>query len=159
MEVSDLSKFEWSKQNAICFDIIVPEELGHKRFEIMQEQMSIYYGYQSKIEERVMSVKVLQRIKGSKISIPESKKRTKAQSNETREGFSMIAETIEKLANYLESKIHFPIVNETNLAGFYDIEIAWYNENPKQIHEELKKIGLEIVDAERKIEVLVIKDK
>jgi len=50
-------------------------------------------------------------------------------------------------------------VNETNLHDQYDLELPWYNENPEQIHEELRKIGLELIDAERKIEVLIIKDR
>ena len=30
---------------------------------------------------------------------------------------------------------------------------------PEQVNEDLKKLGLELIDAERKIEVLVIRDK
>ena len=67
--------------------------------------------------------------------------------------------SIETLASFLESQLNIPVVNESKLTKLYDLELPWYNENPGQIHEELKKIGLEIRDAERKIEVLVIKDK
>lgn len=159
VEVSDLSKFEWSKENAICFDIIVPEALGEQRFDIMKQQLSIYYGYQTFVEERVMPVTVLQRIKGTEILITESKEGTEPYSNDNRNRLSMKGSPIEKLADFLEDHIHKPAVNETHLDGLYDLEIPWYNEKPEQIHEELKKIGLEMIDAERKIEVLVIKDR
>ena len=159
VEVSDLSKFEWNKKNAICFDLIVPEDLGGQRFDIMKQQLEIYFGYQSLVEERVRPVKVLQRIKGIEILITESKAGTVPNSNETRNLLSMKASPIDKLAEFLEHQIHQPVVNETNLAGLYDLEIPWYNESPEKIHEELKKIGLEIIDQERVIKVLVIKDK
>ena len=159
VEVSALSKFEWSKQNAICFELIVPEALGGQRFDIMKQQLSIYFDYQSFVEERVRPVNVIQRIKGTEILIPKSKEGTKSYSNDTRNGISMKGSPIEKLAEFLESKLHKPVVNETNLGGLYDLEIPWYNESPEKIHEELKKIGLEIIDTERVIKVLVIKDK
>lgn len=159
VEVSDQSKFEWSRQNAICFDLIVPEELGEKRFDIMKQQLSIYFGYQSIIEERVRPVKVLQKIKGTKTKITESKNGTESYSSYSGKGLSMKGSSIETLAGFLESQINKPVVNETNLTGLYDLEIPWYNESPEQIHEELKKLGLEIIDTDRKIKVLVIKDK
>jgi uncharacterized protein (TIGR03435 family) len=60
---------------------------------------------------------------------------------------------------FLEDQIHIPVVDETRLKDLYDLHILWYNEKPEQIHEELRKLGLELIDAERKIEVLVITDK
>lgn len=158
LDVSELSKFEWSKQNAICFDLIVPEEIGEKRFDIMKQQLEIFFGCKSLVEERLRPVKVLRRIKGAEILITESKKGTVPNSNETRNLLSMKASPIDKLAEFLENQIHEPVVNETNLSGLYDLEIPWYNEKTGKIHEELKKIGLEIVDQERVIKVLVIKD-
>ncbi|MEZ4772012.1 MAG: redoxin domain-containing protein [Bacteroidia bacterium] len=159
VEVSDLSNFEWSRKNAVCFEIIVPEELGNQRFEIMKQQLDIYFDYQPVIEERVRPVKVLQRIKGTETKITESKKETEASAIPGSRGFSMKGSSIEKLANFLEGSMHKPVVDETNLQGLYDLEIPWYNENPGQIHEELKKFGMEMIDADRKIQVLVIKDK
>jgi thiol-disulfide isomerase/thioredoxin len=159
LEVSDLSKFEWNKKNAICFDLIVPEKISGQRFDIMKQQLEIYFDCQSAVEERVRPVKVLQRIKGSEILIAESKKGTVPNSNETRNLLSMKASPIDKLAEFLENQIHLPVVNETNLAGLYDLEITYFNENTRKIHEELNKIGLEIIDEERVIKVLAIKDK
>lgn len=159
VDVSTLSKFEWSEQNAICFELIVPEALGGQRFDIMKQQLSIYFGYQCFVEKRVRPVKVLQRIKGTELQINKTKNGTESTSSDTRYGLSMKSASIEQLAGFLESKINQPVVNETNLEGLYDIETPWYNESPRKIHEELKKIGLEMIDTEREIKVLVIKDK
>jgi uncharacterized protein (TIGR03435 family) len=59
----------------------------------------------------------------------------------------------------LESQLNVPVVDETGLAGLFNLELAWFNESPKQINEELKAIGLELIDAIRDVDVLVIYDK
>jgi len=160
LEVADPSKFSWdNKQNIVCFDLIVPEKLGDKRFELMKQQLEIYFGYQASIEERVRPVKVLQKIKDTGAKLIESKAGTQPSSSYSGKGLSMRASGISTLADFLESQINKPVIDETGLGSLYDLNIPWYNENPKQIHEELKKIGLQIVETERKIQVLVIKDK
>ena len=159
VEVSDLSRFEWSKQNAICFDLIVPEDLGERRFEMMKEQLTRYYGYRVTVEERVMPVKVLQRIDGMEISISQSFQNSESFVSYTKQELSMKRAPIKELAAFLEDQMHIPVVDETNLAELYDLNILWYNEKPEQIHDALRKLGLELIDAERKVEVLVIRDK
>lgn len=159
VEVKDKSKFNWNRQNAICFDLIVPEDLAENRFNIMKQHLDIYFGYESIIEERIRPVKILKEIAGKKIEIKESQKGTEPLASYGGRGLSMKGSPIKTVASFLESQINTPVLNETNLNKLYDLELPWYNENPEQIHKELKKIGLEIIDAERKIEVLVIKDK
>lgn len=158
-EVTDKSKLGWSRQNAICFDLIVPEELAESRFNIMKQHLDVYFGYQSIIEERLMPVKILQPIEGKNIEIKESQAGAEVFAAYGTDGFSMKSASIEILANFLESQINAPVLNETNINGLYDLELPGYSDDPEQIHEELKKIGLEINDAERKIKVLVISDK
>ena len=159
VEVADLATFGWSTQQAICLDIIVPEELGARRFDIMQQQLDLYFAYEVLVEERVMPVKVLQRIEGAEISVPESAVGTAPYANDTRSGLSLKAARMEQLAGFLENRLHQAVVDETGLDGWYDIELPWYHENPAQVHEELKKLGLEIVDAQSSIDVLVIRDR
>lgn len=159
LEVADLTKFEWSKQSAICFDLIVPEALGEDRFNIMKQQLDTYFGYQSGIEEKVRPVLVLQKIKGIDVKLAESEHGEASYSTYSGNGLSMKGESINALSEFLESRLNIPVINETNLNGWYDLEVPWYNESPAQIHDTLKKIGLELKEAERKITVLVIKDK
>ncbi len=159
VEVTDNLKIDYSRQNAICFDLIVPEHLAEQRFNIMKQHLDFYFGFQARIEERVRPVKILRLIEGKKFEISESSKGIEPYTRYSGGGLTMKGSSIETLASFLENQISMPVLNETNLYGLYDIELPWYNENPEQIHEELKKVGLEIIDAERKIEVLIIKDK
>ncbi len=160
MEVKEPDKFKWSKKNAICFDLIVPEELAQQRFEIMKQHLTNYFGLKAEIQERNRPVKVLKLINAKdKVSLKQSSGNTETFASYGGRGLKMENSPIGTLASFLESQLDIPVVDETKLKGKYDLEIPWYNENPEQIHEELKKKGLELVASERKIKVLVIKDK
>lgn len=159
-EVRDPKKLAWSPQNAICFDLIVPQQLGHQRFDIMKQHLSAYLPYVSTIEERIIPIKVLKQIAtNGEFSLYQSKEGTARKSSQSGKGLSMKNSPIVILAKFLETRLNRPVIDETNLNSNYDLEIPWYNENPDQINEELKKVGLEIIDEKRKIKLLVIKDK
>jgi len=159
IEVSDTSKFVWSKQNAYCFDLIVPEELGEKRFEIMKQQLDCYFGYKTFIEKRIMPVKVLQKIIGVETGFQKSKQETKSFASFSGSGLSMINQGMNILITFLQSQLRIPILDETKLNDKYDLDVPYYNENPDQIYAELNKLGLQLIDENREIEVLVIRDK
>lgn len=160
VEVTDVSKIEWNKSNTICFDLIVPEKLSEQRFEIMKQHLELYFDYKAVTEERLRKVKVLRQVKNSpKNLLTKSSDKTETYSSYGGEGLSMKNSPISTLTDFLENQLDIPIFDETNLIEKYDLKLAWYNENPQQIHQELNKIGLELVSEERKIKVLVIKDK
>lgn len=138
MEVTDKSKFEGDRQNAICFDLIVPEDLAENRFNIMKQHLDIYCGYQSIIKERIRPVKILKQIEGNKKEIKMSQKGTDPFASLEGRGLSMKGSPIETLASFLEIQIDTAVLNETGLSGLFDLEIPWYNENPEQIHDELR---------------------
>lgn len=159
IEVEDMAKFKWEKQNLICFELIVPEEMGDQRFEIMQNYLRLLFNYEAAVEQRIRPVKVLKPINGAKVKISPSEKTSESTNRHGGSGLSMKNSKIETLAIFLEEQLNKPIIDETGLTGNYDLEMPWYNEDPEQIHSELKKIGLELIDDERKIDVLVISDK
>lgn len=159
IEVEDMAKFKWDKQNLICFELIVPEEMGDQRFEIMQNYLRLLFNYDAAVEQRLRPVKVLKPINGAKINISPSEKTSESTKRHGGSGLSMKNSKIETLAIFLEEQLNKPIIDETGLTGNYDLEMPWYHEDPEQIHSELKKIGLELIDDERKIDVLVISDK
>lgn len=159
IEVEDMAKFKWEKQNLICFELIVPEEMGDQRFEIMQNYLSLLFPYDATVEQRLRPVKVLKPVNGAKINISPSEKTSESTKRHGGSGLSMKNSKMETLAIFLEERLNKPIIDETGLTGNYDLEMPWYNEDHEQIYSELKKIGLELVDDERKIDVLVISDK
>jgi len=159
IEVADPSKMKWSKENNICFDLIIPDELVEKRFEIMKEQLNIYFGYKASVEKRLRPVKVLRKIKGATINLKESAKNEELLYSYTGgNGLFVKNATINFLDDFVQLQTNTAVVDETNLKGKYDFSIPYFNENPGQLYNELKKLGFELIDEQRQIEVLVIKD-
>ncbi|MFN7494013.1 MAG: redoxin domain-containing protein [Cyclobacteriaceae bacterium] len=160
VEVKDFNKLKWNKDNAVCFELTVPDKLSEQRFEIMKQHLDLYFDYKAVTEERLRKVMVLRQLKDSpKIVLTKSSDKTEASASYSGKGLSMKNSLVSKLAEFLESQLDIPVVDDSNLIEKYDVEIAWYNENPQQIHQELKKVGLELVSEDRMIKVLVIKDK
>jgi peroxiredoxin len=63
---------------------------------------------------------------------------------------------ISQLIDYLENFTSIPVVDKTNLKGEYDIELEWQEEDPKTIHTELKKYGLDFEKSDKKLPVEVM---
>ncbi|MFZ6663391.1 TIGR03435 family protein [Peijinzhouia sedimentorum] len=159
IEISNPSSLAWNKENAICFEIIVPEELGSQRFEMMQKQLDMYFGFETLITQREMEVYVLERIPNREHNLKLSDKNTPNEKSYSGAGLKMTNNKIDYLASYLENQLDLPVIDETNLLENYDLEIPWYNENPDQIFAELEKLGLQLQKITRKIDVLLLKDK
>jgi uncharacterized protein (TIGR03435 family) len=157
IEVKEPSRLKWNKQNAVCFDLILPEDLGERRFEIMKAQLMTYFPYTARIEQRERAVKVLS-LRENDIRIKDSSPDTPSFSSYSGKGLSAKAQSIETLRDFLENMLNVPVIDNTPLKGKYDFEIPWYNESPNQIYEELKKLGLQLTDSTKNIDILVIKD-
>lgn len=158
VEVEDKKEFEWNEQTAICFDLIVPAEMGEKRFDIMKQHLSYLYKFKPVIEKRQRSCKVLKPINGQNVLL-KSASGGKKEIRYSGRGLSMKNAEPKTICDFLEGQLNVPVIDDTKLTGLYDVELNWHNENPDQIHEELKKLGLELVSELRDIDVLVIYDK
>ncbi|HMQ00865.1 MAG TPA: redoxin domain-containing protein [Cyclobacteriaceae bacterium] len=150
---------DWGKQNAYCFDLIVPEVVGDQRFDIMKFHLSMFFSdFQVKVEKRVVSVKVLKLIDAAESKLKSSAGGSKSVSSSGK-GLSMKNAGIAHVAEFLEPMFNKPVIDDTGLNGLFDLELPWYHENPKQIFEELKKIGLELTDDYREVDMLIISDR
>lgn len=158
LEVADAPKFEYSPENAWCFDLIVPQEKGAERFAIMQQQLSMMFGYRATVEKRIMPVRALRVIKGKKASLPAT---TGEESYSAYDGNGLMMHNagVAGLVSFIEDMTQVPVVDQTGLTGKYDLEFAWYHEDTGKVHDELKKLGLELVDTTAEVDVLVIRDK
>ena len=68
---------------------------------------------------------------------------------------------ISGLIEYIENFTDVPVVDQTNLEGYYDIELEWQTEDPKTLFSELQKLGLtlERYDGKLPVEVMQIYKK
>ncbi|NER15552.1 redoxin domain-containing protein [Leptobacterium flavescens] len=63
---------------------------------------------------------------------------------------------ISTLVNYLEKFTDHPVVDSTDLVGKYDIELDWFEDDPKTLFSELKKYGLKLEKYDKRLPVEVM---
>lgn len=56
----------------------------------------------------------------------------------------------------MEFELHRLVVDETGIEGNYDLTLAWDAEKPESLFEALRKMGLELREARRPIELLIV---
>lgn len=158
VEVADYSPFETNdKRNTRCFELIVPDSLGPRRFEIMQSQLQILFDYDVKFEFRPCNVKVLSA--GRNLTIQRALTRTEQFVQYGGTGLSMRSAKLDNVAEFLENRLGIPVINEIENESLFDLDLPWYPDDPNKIHEDLQKLGLELREDIRPVKLLIIADK
>ena len=78
---------------------------------------------------------------------------------ETQERITLHRQSAGKLCEFLGDVSQSAVVDETGLAGRYDFDIPYQHGQPEVTSQALKAIGLELVEANRKVKVLVVSPK
>jgi uncharacterized protein (TIGR03435 family) len=154
IQVGDTAKFQSKKY---CFVQIVPEAEDLKRMQIMQQQLEQVFPYKAHVFEEMASVKVLRVIGGRKSNLTANMDSSGMSGTAiSGERFQLIHAKIDDLAQFAETRFKQPVLNETGLTGRYDLTIESSEDENGKLEEELRKLGLELVDAQRKIKILFI---
>ncbi len=61
-----------------------------------------------------------------------------------------------QLTEYIENFTSLPVVDKTELNGEYDIDLEWFEYNPKTLDSELKKYGLKLEKFDKKLPIEVM---
>lgn len=150
---------EWCNKNLYCYELSLPKEKVEKRYEVMKQDLERFFGLRGTIEKRKVKCLVLKRTTSEDLIKTKSKD---------------FASELHPLHTHLIAKrcpwkqvfrqlevvyqhSHFPFLDETNYKGDVDIEL---NGNLNQIpvlREALNIYGLDLVEEERQLDMLVIK--
>jgi len=77
--------------------------------------------------------------------------------NENNNRLSFTGCTIDSLAANLEPILKIPVLNQTGLAGNFDIDLKWDDRNPEGLKQTvLDTLGLELVPGRVPVEMLVV---
>lgn len=160
LNVRDSTKFTPIQSNKYCFVMVVPEDNGPKRMQMMQQQLELVFDYKAQIIEKMMPVKVLKVLKGVNLNLT-VKKDTSGLSTRIifGEGLKLINQRIDGLAKFAETRMKMPVIDETALDGRFDLNIVSYDDDVQNLNVEIRKLGLVLVDAQRIVKILVINDK
>lgn len=145
-----------SKDNIYCLEIIAPNHTEDEVLAFLLNFLHTNFQLKSKIEKRMLPVKILKR-NNRPLGLKEADPNSKTTGGMGGSGIKYSNVAVSQLAKYLESFIiRVPVIDETGLTGKYDIEIAAYPEDRDSFYVELEKLGFEVVDAEREIDMLVL---
>lgn len=142
-------------------EVIAPDMTESQVLAIMRDYLHRALPLQSKVEKRKVPVKVLKRIPGQ-LKVKQADPDSKPEFSFSGRGMHMQNNPIDgRLTRFLENRLARKdevtvVIDETGLLANYDIDIPWYPENPENIHKELAKLGLELIDAERKVDLLIL---
>ena len=135
-------------------DIVVenPDSLYAELKDKLNEVLPI----KSKTAKKTMKVAVIKRIPNQ--PFPLKKTDHIGNTNSDGESYQSTGNTLEHFGKDLESRRVFdkPVVNDTDLNGFYEFDFTYMTDDLKSLKEELNKIGLDYAYEEREIDVLVL---
>jgi peroxiredoxin len=144
-----------NEQSLYCVDLLVPLENKDSLLQILQQKLSVVMPFKFKIEYRVMPVYILKKSNTSILQLPVS-----AASNSSFSfsglGFEGTAILLNDFAkNYLSNELSLPVVDETGLAGKYDIKTSNDIRTEESTIKAVERLGLALESGERKVKVLI----
>lgn len=158
-QFKDPAKYSYEPKNQFCYEMIFPDHLREKRFELMQEEILAISGINAELETVQTDVYLLRKIPGTTVRIPKSTQKPDPNSFiRYGEGITLQGQPMEDLADYYEAVMQLPVLDETGYDDVYDIAVKWYVENSAQGLAELTKYGLQLKKAQRPITFLVLSD-
>ncbi|WP_276348941.1 TlpA family protein disulfide reductase [Daejeonella sp. JGW-45] len=151
----------WMREgNVFCYELIMPEVTSGSAFAAMREDLSLFFtNYQVAVERRNLPCIVLEASgKNSIIS-----KGGKPLNQMSRSGATLQNGNwnhfIGRLDDYYLQDNELPLLDDTGISGFVDLEIKADMTDTESINRALIPYGLSLKPATRMIEVLVIKEK
>ena len=145
-----------SNQNAYCVDFIVSENNKADLKTLFQNELNKHLPVKGEIQKKVIACYVLRPIEGKQILIKQSNKLVNEFSYSDLE-FASRGILINSLISYSENELNYPIYDAMGLTKYYDINFSRNNTEPlKSTKESLAKLGLELMQDQKEMEVLII---
>lgn len=149
---------EWKIDNAYCYELTVSEERKKDLLKIMREDLKKYFGYKAYKEYRTQRCLILRVERKVDMSTKSPNSEPYLKLNGITGGtwrnqpFSKLPDAIQ---HYRQDKI---LLDETGITGNVDFELKADLLNLDSINNDLKRYGLRLDWADRKVEMFVIRD-
>ncbi|PRY09808.1 AhpC/TSA family protein [Pontibacter ummariensis] len=158
-EKSDLSHAEWKRQHLYSYDQIGPVSEAEGMYGRMLSDLNQYSGFHGTIEKRPLTCLVL------KLSGSPRKIKTKGgpqistlyQPGPKRMRNAPLSFLVNQLLS--EEGISYPVLDETGYSDPVDLDISSDLADLPALRRELQRYNLELVEEQRNIYVLVIRDR
>ena len=155
IEVKDKHSIE---EELYSYDLKVLPSQSKDLFKIVMEELNRYTNYEAGIE--MLKVKCLVLVRTS-IEDRIKSKGDKTTYKKGQEKLILKNLSIQKVVTDINRKgsVTMPVLNETNYTGNVDMEFSYYGDDIQKLRKELQKYDLDLIEAEREIEMFVIRDK
>lgn len=158
-EPTDLRKLdEWKKRNVVSYELKIPDNATYSIYGIMQNEVNRFFDIEGSIEKRTIKCLVL--IDSSHKEIKTNGGKPLAQY--VAKGYMIQNQPLEALVNELQFRhydITTPIVSGVNGQSNVDLLINCDLADLNAVQKELCKYGLKLVEEEKEIKMLVLKQK
>lgn len=146
-----------SFKDTFCVDLIVPEKtILSSSF---RKELNAHLPIKCIMEKRVIDCYVLQPINGKTVAVEKNQKQENVFSYNGL-GFDGEGVQMKIFVTYLENVLNVPIYDATGLTEQYNISFTKNNvDRFKSTAESLSKLGLELVNGRREMDVLVISSR
>ncbi len=150
---------------------VIPEALTHDYYDILvsipredhdalrralQQALATAFGLRVRRETRETDVFVLAVIRGRAPALGPPAPPGRGFTRGAKGKIEMSNEPLGSLARTLEYLVRRPVVDETGIEGNYDLILTWDPEKPEALSEALRKVDLELREAKRPIEMLIV---
>ncbi|QNL51962.1 TlpA family protein disulfide reductase [Olivibacter sp. SDN3] len=159
-DLAGVAYTEWLNKYGHSYELVVPPEDSVQLFRFMRQDLDRFLGYRCNIEKTLTTCLVLRR------TSEEDMLKTKGgKAQMKRDLFSLnIRNMLWKnftglLDIYYLQNIGMPFLDETGYSGKVDLDINARMTNPSELNKALKAYHLELVEEERNVEMIVLRDK
>jgi thiol-disulfide isomerase/thioredoxin len=158
-EIKDKSVLDFdNKSNRYCYDLIVPESLGEKRFQMMQEDLARYFSnIKTKLEMRMTKVYLIKVLSKEKLNQIKTKG-GKPELILTDSHFAAYNKSLSEIGVAFDNFVGKPMVTDVENDFNLDVDFDTKMSNINEIRKEFNKIGLDLVEAERLVKMPIISD-
>ena len=149
---------EWKKKNLVSYELKIPNDAAYSIYSVMQTEVNRFFNIEGRIEKR--KIKCLVLIDSSCQQIKTKGGQPIAQY--VKDGYKIQNQSLEALIHELQFRHHdlaTPIVSGVIRQHNVDLLINCDLADLNAVQKELHKYGLKLVEEEREINMLLLKEK
>lgn len=152
----------WVLKNSYSYEIKLSSQNESQTYKLMQEDLNKYLPFEAVIEKRKVRCLVLRNISNEnmvKTKRPDLPSFIHYNDDQTVHIQNMPIASLVLQLIYWNTDIRTPIVNGTTISGNIDITIHSRFNDIKSLNKELQYYGLTLLEEQKEINMIVIKDK
>jgi thiol-disulfide isomerase/thioredoxin len=151
---------EWASQNVFCYELSLPLENADQWQPIMQQEMNRWFKYEALVEKRPVKCLVLVRTsENDKLRSAGGKFQDLSNDNSIHITNLDFKQTFIRSLIGMNKEAALPIIDETGYEGKCDLSLEAGYKDMVKLKMELRKYDLDLIEAEKQIEMLVITEK